>query len=254
MQENYRKFQCQACDFNIWKVVSSREFAPEEIEELISKQTIGPLQGFRSRMGRPFAAVVRLSPEFKAEFDFGQSNDGSEEAPDFSGLEPLGPCPKCSARVFEQPMAYVCEKSLGPARSCDFRSGRIILQRPIEREQMQKLLASGRTDLLHRFISKKGRPFSAFLVRGADGKVGFEFAPRAAKPGKAAAEPAEVKARVIEPASKTVAKTAAKKTGAKKVTKTAAKKTGAKKATKTAVKTTAMKAAKAVKARKSAAG
>jgi DNA topoisomerase-3 len=138
-------------------------------------------------------------------------------------------------------MAYVCEKSLGPARSCDFRSGRIILQRPIEREQMQKLLATGRTDLLHRFISKKGRPFSAFLVRGADGKVGFEFAPRVAKPGKAAAGPAEVKARVIEPASKTVAKTAAKKTGAKK-------------ATKTAVKTTAMKAAKAVKARKSAAG
>ena len=183
VQENYRKFQCQACDFNIWKVVSSREFAPEEIEELITKQSIGPLQGFRSRMGKPFAAVVRLSPEFKAEFDFGQSNS-DEEVPDFSGLEPLGPCPKCAARVFEQPMAYVCEKSLGPEKSCDFRSGRIILQRPIEREQMQKLLATGRTDLLHRFISKKGRPFSAFLVRGADGKVGFEFAPRAAKPGK----------------------------------------------------------------------
>jgi DNA topoisomerase III len=34
---------------------------------------------------------------------------------------------------------------------------------------------------LHKFISKKGRPFSAYLVRGADGKIGFEFAPRAAK-------------------------------------------------------------------------
>jgi len=103
-------------------------------------------------------------------------------------------------------MAYVCEKSLGPEKSCDFRSGRIILQRPIEREQMQKLLATGRTDLLHRFISKKGRPFSAFLVRGADGKVGFEFAPRAAKPGKAAAEPAEAKAGVIKPARKRLQK------------------------------------------------
>ncbi len=223
VQENYRKFQCQACDFNIWKVVSSREFAPEEIEELIAKRTIGPLQGFRSRMGRPFAAVVRLSPELKVEFDFGQSGDRSEEAPDFSGLQPLGPCPKCNARVFEQPMAYVCEKSLGPEKSCDFRSGRIILQRPIEREQMQKLLATGRTDLLHRFISKKGRPFSAFLVRGADGKVGFEFAPRAAKPGKTAAEPAEAKARVIKPADKADAKTVAKigaKTAAKAVAKT----------------------------------
>ncbi|MCR4332798.1 MAG: DNA topoisomerase III, partial [Sulfuricaulis sp.] len=236
--ENYRKFQCQACDFNIWKVVSSREFAPEEIEELITQRSIGPLQGFRSRMGKPFAAVVRLSPEFKAEFDFGQSNDGSEEAPDFSGLEPLGPCPKCKSRVFEQPMAYVCEKSLGPDKSCDFRSGRIILQRPIEREQMQKLLATGKTDLLHRFISKKGRPFSAFLVRAADGKVGFEFAPRAAKPGKAATGPAEAKAEVLKSATKTAAQTAAKQTAG----------------VKTAVKTTAKKAAKKVKARKRASG
>ena len=117
-------------------------------------------------------------------------------------------------------MAYVCEKSLGPEKSCDFRSGRIILQRPIEREQMQKLLATGRTDLLHRFISKKGRPFSAFLVRGADGKVGFEFAPRAAKPGKAAAKSAEAKSSAIKPVTKTAAKTSAKtaiKTAAKTV-------------------------------------
>ena len=238
--ENYRKFQCQACDFNIWKVVSSREFAPEEIEELIATRSIGPLQGFRSRMGKPFAAVVRLSPEFKAEFDFGQSSNGSDEVPDFSGLEPLGPCPKCKARVFEQPMAYVCEKSLGPEKSCDFRSGRIILQRPIEREQMQKLLATGRTELLHRFISKKGRPFSAFLVRGADGKVGFEFAPRVAKPGKAAAEPALAKAGEIKTAAKPAAKSAAKT-----ATKTAVK-AAAKNGTKLAAK-------KTVKARKSAA-
>ena len=75
-------------------------------------------------------------------------------------------------------------RGVGPERSCDFRSGRVILQRPIERDQMEKLLSSGRTDLLQRFISKKGRPFSAFLVLGKDGKVGFEFAPREAKGAK----------------------------------------------------------------------
>ena len=189
---------------------------------MIANQGIGPLQGFRSRMGKPFAAVVRLSPEFKAEFDFGQSSNGADEAPDFTGLTPLGPCPKCKSRVFEQPMAYACENSLGPDKSCDFRSGRVILQRPIEREQMQKLLATGKTDLLHRFISKKGRPFSAFLVRGADGKVGFEFAPRAAKPGKAEAMPAAAEAVVAKPVAKRAAKTAVK-AAAKKATKTGAK-------------------------------
>ncbi len=194
VQENYRKFKCQKCDFSIWKVISSREFAPEEIETLIVKRSVGPLTGFRSRAGKPFAAMVRLSPEFRAEFDFGPQvgADGTTEAVDFSGQTPLGPCPKCGGRVFEQPIAYTCENSVGPARRCDFRSGRVILQRPIEPEQIQKLLATGRTDLLHRFISRKGRPFSAFLVRGADGKVGFEFAPRAEKaprrsPEKAAA-------------------------------------------------------------------
>ena len=187
VQENYRKFQCQSCEFAIWRVVSGREFAPEEMELLLEKKVVGPLTGFRSRLGRPFAAALRLSPEFKIEFDFGQgtSSGGQSDAvaPDFSAEEALGACPKCGARVFEQPMAYVCEKSVGPGHSCDFRSGRIILQRPIEREQLKKLLSEGRTDLLHRFISKKGRPFSAFLVRGPDGKVGCECAPRAAKRG-----------------------------------------------------------------------
>src|SRR5213075_1226815 len=99
VQENYRKFQCQKCDFNIWKVTSGREWSSDEVAELITKRVIGPLTGFRSRMGKPFAAVVRLSEDFRAEFDFGQDKD---EAPvDFSGQEPLCACPKDSGRVFE---------------------------------------------------------------------------------------------------------------------------------------------------------
>jgi len=74
-------------------------------------------------------------------------------------------CPKCGAQVFEMPQAYVCEKAVGPEKTCDFRSGRVILQRPVERAQMQKLLATGRTDLLVNFISRKGRKFKAFLVK-----------------------------------------------------------------------------------------
>jgi len=212
VQENYRKFKCTKCDFSIWKVVSSREFAPEEIETLIDKKSVGPLTGFRSRMGKPFAAVVRLTPEFRAEFDFGRPPEGeTAEKVDLTGLTPLGPCPKCGGRVFEQPMAYVCENGINEPRTCDFRSGRVILQRPIEREEIQKLLATGRTDLLHRFISRKGRPFSAFLVRGADGKVGFEFAPRAGKARpqrkETAAEPAKAKTEQARPRAKRGART-----------------------------------------------
>lgn len=182
VQENYRKFQCQKCDFALWKVTSGREWSPEEVGELIEKRVVGPLTGFRSKQGRPFSAVVRLNDELRAEFDFGQSSAGEGEAvPDFSTLEPLGTCPKCGARVFEHGMTYTCEKAVGATRACDFRSGRVILQQPVEREQMKKLLATGRTDLLTGFVSKKGRRFKAFLVKTPDGKIGFEFQARAPK-------------------------------------------------------------------------
>ena len=204
VKENYKKFQCQKCDFSLWRILSGRQFEPAEIEALIAKRQIGPLQGFRSRLGKPFAAIIKLSPEFKAEFDFGQQNGGgAAEAVDFSGQEPLGPCPKCGARVFAHGMAYLCEKATGPGRKCDFRSGKIILQRNIEPEQMAKLLAHGKTDLLHKFISKKGRPFSAYLVRGENGRVGFEFAPRAAK------SPAKAKTKAVAKASPKPRKAAA---------------------------------------------
>jgi DNA topoisomerase III len=180
IKENYKKFQCQNCDFSQWRILSGRQFEPYEIEELIEKRQIGPLQGFRSRLGKPFAAIIKLMPDYKIEFDFGQQQgEGEGEAVDFSGQEQLGPCTKCGGSVYAHGMAYICENAVGSQRSCDFRSGKIILQRPIEPEQMKKLLTEGKTDLLHRFISKKGRPFSAYLVRGTDGKVGFEFAPRA---------------------------------------------------------------------------
>jgi DNA topoisomerase-3 len=182
VQENYRKFQCQKCDFSIWKVTSGREWSTEEVAELITKRTVGPLTGFRSKQGRPFAAVVRLTDDLRAEFDFGRDQGGEgEPAPDFSAQEPLGACPKCGARVYEHGITYTCEKAVGPARSCDFRSGRIILQQPVEREQMKKLLATGRTDLLTAFVSKKGRRFKAFLVKTPDGKIGFEFQARTPK-------------------------------------------------------------------------
>jgi DNA topoisomerase III len=188
VQENYRKVQCQKCDFSLWRVISGREWTPEELAELFAKRFVGPLNGFRSKQGRPFSAGIRLTNDLRLEFDFGQGTAGEEEEVDFSGQESLGSCPKCGARVFEHGVAYVCEKGVGAGRSCDFRSGRMILQQPIERAQMQKLLETGRTDLLTGFISKKGRKFKAFLVKQPDGKIGFEFQPRAPKEKPAAPE------------------------------------------------------------------
>ncbi|MBI3936670.1 MAG: DNA topoisomerase III [Betaproteobacteria bacterium] len=196
VKEDYRRFRCEKCGFAVWRVISGRQLEPAEVAELLAKRALGPLTGFRSRLGRPFAAVLRLTPEFKVEFDFGlAANADTAEAVDFSGRQSLGLCPKCGAAVYEHGMAYLCERAVGAPRRCDFRSGKIILQRGIEPEQMRKLLATGRTDLLHRFISKKGRPFSAFLVRSKGGTISFEFATREAKAAgaKTRAKPARPK-------------------------------------------------------------
>ena len=204
IKENYRRFACEACEFSISKVPGGRQFELEEVETLLRERTIGPLQGFRSKMGRPFAAILRIVEDkdnnnLKLEFDFGQnSGDDEPEDVDFSGQQALGACPKCKGQVFEHGMNYVCENT--PRKKCDFRSGKVILRQEIQRAQMEKLLSSGRTDLLDGFVSNRnGRRFKAFLVKQPDGKIGFEFAPRAGKPetDKAgAAAPAEKKRAV----------------------------------------------------------
>ncbi|WP_176050828.1 DNA topoisomerase III [Burkholderia sp. BCC1644] len=243
VKENYRRFACTKCEFSISKIPGSRQFEIPEVEELLQKKEIGPLSGFRSKMGRPFSAILKLSfddetKNYKLEFDFGQDQGGEEgEAPDFSAQEPVGACPKCKGRVFEHGMSYVCEHSVANPKTCDFRSGKVILQQEITREQMGKLLADGRTDLLPNFKSSRtGRNFKAFLVKQPDGKIGFEFEkkePKAAaakKTAKSATKDAETVTEGAEekpaPARKTAAKTTAAKTAA---TKTAARKTTARK-------------------------
>ncbi|NDA67811.1 MAG: type IA DNA topoisomerase, partial [Verrucomicrobia bacterium] len=190
VHENYKKFQCQKCDWNMWKTILGRAFEIEEVETLLREKQVGPLQGFRSKQGFPFAAVMKLSPEGEAKFDFGNDQKDEENAApvDFTGKEPLGQCPKCKdGRVFENGMNYVCERATGADRKCDFKTGAIILQQPIEKAQIVKLLAEGKTDLLKGFVSKKtGRKFEAFLKFDGN-KVSFEFAPREKKfPAKGA--------------------------------------------------------------------
>jgi len=118
--------------------------------------------------------------------------------------------------VFEFGKNYVCEKSVPtdaqPTPSCNFKTGQVILQQPIEREQMHKLLETGKTDLLDKFVSMRTRrPFKAMLAwdKEAD-KVNFKFAPSKFPPRKTVA------AKTSKAASPAAKKVAAKKVVAKK--------------------------------------
>jgi DNA topoisomerase III len=194
IKETYKKFQCssESCDFSLWKIVAGRQFEGAEIEELLTKKVVGPLQGFRSKMGRPFAAAIKFTPECKAEFDFGD-DEKSDEPVDFTGQVSLGKCPACQGNVYTNTSNYICENSVGEQKTkCKFRSGKIILQQVIEPEQMTKLLTDGKTDLFERFVSNRtGRPFKAHLVVDASGKVGFEFEKKDPSKKKFSKEPAK---------------------------------------------------------------
>ncbi|MBB5216527.1 DNA topoisomerase III [Parapusillimonas granuli] len=250
VKENYRRYACTQCDFSIGKHPGGRTFEIPEVEELLSKRQLGPLPGFISKMGRPFSALLRITDEYKLEFDFGQKEDEDTEPVDFSGHTPVGDCPKCGHKVYEYGMNYVCEKSVGPDKTCDFRSGKMILQQEISAEQARKLLSEGKTDLLDGFVSSRtNRKFKAYLVKQPDGKIGFEFEPRAEKAGTKTAAKTATAAKA---ASKTAEKAAPKKAATKTATKAAPKKAAVKKAAvkkapakKAAGKTAAKKAATA---------
>lgn len=214
VKENYRRFACTSCDFSIGKHPGGRTFEIDEVEQLLKERKLGPLTGFISKMGRPFAAELKITDEFKLEFDFGQKEEDTEPV-DFTGQQALGKCPKCDANVYEHGMNYVCEHAVGPDKKCSFKTGKIILQQEINHEQVKKLLTDGKTDLLDGFISARThRKFKAYLVRQKDGKISFEFEAKA---------PKKATAKKTTKVTKTATKSTKSTTKAAKTTKSSAK-------------------------------
>jgi DNA topoisomerase-3 len=269
VKENYRRYTCtgasgnsEGCGFSFGKSPAGRTFELAEVEQFLRDKKIGPLDGFRSKAGWPFTAemVIKFDDEtknYKLEFDFGDDKAGEDsgELIDFSGQVALGACRKCGASVYEHGKNYVCEKSVPthaqPTPSCDFKSGQVILQQPIERAQLGKLLETGKTDLLDKFVSMRTRrAFKAMLVWDeAAGKVNFEFAPSKFPPRKpaykAVGTSTTATASAKTPAAKKAASAPADKAAAKKVPKKAAKATPNKTAPAKTAKATAAKSASA---------
>jgi DNA topoisomerase-3 len=182
--ESYRTFKCRSCELILWKTMAGRAFERWELEKLLTEGKVGPLEGFRSKVGRKFNAIVKLGEDFKPVFDFGENGHDQPVKIDTAKHEPLGPCPVChKGQVYVLERAYACENAVSKEKTCTFRVSKTILHREIPKEQVQKLMTAGKTDLLPKFVSKKGRPFSAHL-KLENGKIGFEFAAR--KPKKSA--------------------------------------------------------------------
>jgi DNA topoisomerase-3 len=181
-EETLREYRTLDGKYSVRKVLAGRRIEASEFLELLQKGTLGLVEGFRSRLGRPFSAGLKLGEGRKIELVVGEE----EGTLDFTGQEPLGKCPACGGNMFSSLLRYVCEHSVAKPATCTFKVSKKILSRDITEAELQALLKDGKTGLLEKFVSMKTRrPFSAFLV-WKDGKVSFDFPPREPRKPKSA--------------------------------------------------------------------
>jgi DNA topoisomerase-3 len=179
LRETLRGYKSQDGEFMLYKVIGGRRMEESEIAELVEKRQVGPLDGFISARTRSrFAAILRLvrdeeKGKWQAKYDFGEQQD-------IGALESFWKDPGSGAELCESGNSYILREREGEAWKQSFRVGRLMCQKSIPREAAVQLVTAGKTDLIQGFISKKGRPFDAFLKReGA--KIAWEFPPRKAK-------------------------------------------------------------------------
>ncbi|MGF1678026.1 MAG: DNA topoisomerase III [Candidatus Methylacidiphilales bacterium] len=183
MIQTLKDFRTNEGDFAVPRILAGRTMTEEEVSALVSQRRIGPLDGFRNRLGRTFSAHVTLNESNEVALDWGQNEVQDDGESQFAQLEPLGIHPHFNVPVYELPNSYRTKEKDAEGKRPLFSMSRTLLQQEISPEQVVKLLTAGKTDLMTGFVSKKSRrPFKAFLFLKDDGNTGFEFPPRAAKP------------------------------------------------------------------------
>lgn len=166
----------------IRKVLGGRVMREEEIAALIRGETIGPFDDFRSKQGKLFTAALTMK-EGKVEFIFPESG-GELDTEQIKQTEPLGLSPIDNTPVFDTPAAFMSESALNGDQDKGLRISKVILGRRIDREAIVQLLEKGRTELISGFVSKKKKPFDAYLLLDDRGKLSFEFPPRRKREGR----------------------------------------------------------------------
>jgi len=177
MLETLRSYRSQDGALTIYKTITGRRLETEEVRELVTSGQVGPLDGFISpRTGKHFPATLKIADDpkkpgqKKAELDFGDKVEVGD-------LEPFWQDPKTGAELCEAPTKYILRERDGEEWKQAFSVGRLMCQKPITREQAIELVSTGKTGLIQGFISKRGRPFDAHLLRNGS-RIGWEFPPR----------------------------------------------------------------------------
>jgi len=193
--ETFRSYKSKDGKFIVYKTVGNRKITEDEVRELVTKGKVGPLDGFKSKMGRPYSATLKLDENFAVKFQFGDRPDGVERKPEnLEDAPAIGKCPKsamglCACKdgeLVETETAYVCRCPKASEKKCSFRLGKNMLSHAITRAEIESLTTTGKTPVIEDFVSKRTKKkFSAALVLDARGSISFEFAKRSPRDAKA---------------------------------------------------------------------
>lgn len=167
---------------SIRKILGGRMMTEPEVVSLLQGKTVGPFSDFRSKKGKPFTASVRLANK-KIEFIFAASINDLDIDTVRQGTV-LGVSPIDQTKVFATPMAYMSESALEGDDKKGLKISKTILAKEISEKHVRQLLAEGKTELIGGFISKKKKPFDAYLLLAKNGTLSFDFPPRKEKSSK----------------------------------------------------------------------
>jgi len=182
MLDTVQAYQSQDGVYRIFKTIGGRRISEEEARQLVEKGEIGPFDDFRSaRNGVTYTAILRLEDDEETGTKkiriILPSND------DKGPLEVIWRNEQTGEELCEGAMEYVLRKPDDSDQENGevlFRMGRTLCKREVPREQAIKIVSEGKTDPIDDFISKRGRKFTATLVRKGK-KIAWEFPPRERK-------------------------------------------------------------------------
>jgi DNA topoisomerase-3 len=74
--ETKKAYSCSAwktsgCDFAIWKQISGKRLSEVQAKQLLARGRTAQLKGFRSKVGKPYSAALKLDGDHRVRLDFG---------------------------------------------------------------------------------------------------------------------------------------------------------------------------------------
>lgn len=144
----------------IFRTVSSKKLTNKQIEMLLSKGKTDKISGFKSKVGKPFDAVLKMDG-LRAVFDFDNKPKTESKGTSLK-------CPFCAGNVTENAKAFGC--SNWKEKNCKFTVWKLTMGKEINETIVKTLIEKGKTEKVEGFKNKDKKEFSAYLVLNKEEK------------------------------------------------------------------------------------